>query len=271
MSLFLSSSLTVPAGAVQGFQNDGAGVVYAAVAHTEEHGNIPGKAQGTNCWYSYGGREIWTDDFSWVVAPGSVCFSKMQESPPWSATGHQNDGPLWTAIAHSPWGDIPGKAKGNTCWFAYGGEEKMALDFSYVAPGLLVKNDGINVPKGAVSIGEQIDAGHLYAVIAHTQWGDIPGKAQGNNCWFSYGGEEVYTTDFSWIVGNGSGSGDGAYPPPDNALPLGLQNDGTGIWWVAVAHSQWGGIPGKAQGNTCLFPYGGKEHQTNDFMWVTTH
>ena len=98
----LIRSPSVPAGTVQGFQNDGAGTVYAAIAHTQQ-GNIPGKAQGNNCWYPYGGKEHLTHDFSWIVAPG-YSLKQAYESPAVGlATGHQTDGAgyLWAAIAHS--------------------------------------------------------------------------------------------------------------------------------------------------------------------------
>ena len=126
------------------------------------------------------------------------------------------------------------------------------------------------VPSGAVQVFQNDGAGAVYAAIAHTQWGDIPGKAQGNNCWFPYGGEEKCTNDFSWVVGSGFRLVRGLRFVPSDALPLGLQNDGAGPLWVAVAHTQWGDIPGKTdvQGNDCWFPYGGKEHCTNNFSWV---
>ena len=48
--------------------------------------------------------------------------------------GHQNDGhgDLWLGVAHTKWGDIPGKATGNTCWIAYDGKEHEINSFSWV-------------------------------------------------------------------------------------------------------------------------------------------
>jgi len=40
----------------------------------------------------------------------------------------------------------------------------------------------------------------LCAVVAHTNHGDIPGKAKGNECWYPYGGREESTNYFSYIV-----------------------------------------------------------------------
>eukprot|EP01123_Difflugia_compressa_P015944 TRINITY_DN935_c0_g1_i1.p1 TRINITY_DN935_c0_g1~~TRINITY_DN935_c0_g1_i1.p1 ORF type:complete len:393 (+),score=76.36 TRINITY_DN935_c0_g1_i1:38-1216(+) len=48
-----------------GYQNDGHGHLYIGVAQTN-HGNIPGKAKDGTCWYSYGGKEIFTNKFMWV-------------------------------------------------------------------------------------------------------------------------------------------------------------------------------------------------------------
>lgn len=49
-----------------GFQNNGAGDQYAAIAITE-WGRIPGKAVDKVCWYPYGGAEHTTEDFEWII------------------------------------------------------------------------------------------------------------------------------------------------------------------------------------------------------------
>lgn len=59
--------------------------------------------------------------------------------------------------------------------------------------------------------------------------------------------------------------------PPGSAHgfePHGFQTDGGGYVWCAVARTQWGRIPGKAQGQTCWFSYGGREHTTGDFYYI---
>jgi len=48
-----------------GFQNDGAGDLWCAIANTE-HGKCPGKAKDGTCWFSYGGKEYHTKDFKLV-------------------------------------------------------------------------------------------------------------------------------------------------------------------------------------------------------------
>lgn len=48
-----------------GYQNDGAGEQWCAIAHTK-WGTIPGKARAGECWFSYGGREYTTRHFQYV-------------------------------------------------------------------------------------------------------------------------------------------------------------------------------------------------------------
>jgi len=128
-----SHSRHPPPHAVLGHQNDGAGQVACAIAHTQ-HGDVPGKAKDGNCWYPYGGKELSTTNFSWIVVPGSR-LEQNYGSPPARAiaAGFQHDcGQLYLAIAHTPHGTIPGKAKNGTCWYAYGGQEHVASSFMWV-------------------------------------------------------------------------------------------------------------------------------------------
>jgi hypothetical protein len=48
--------------------------------------------------------------------------------------GHQTDatGDLWCAIAFTEHGKIPGKAKGDTCWYGYGGYEHHTKNFKVI-------------------------------------------------------------------------------------------------------------------------------------------
>ena len=55
-----------PQGAISGHQND-SGTYYVVVCHHTSHGNIPGKSNGNKGWYSWGGKENETHDFSYVV------------------------------------------------------------------------------------------------------------------------------------------------------------------------------------------------------------
>jgi len=130
----------------------------------------------------------------------------------------------------------------------------------------LVKNTG-TPPQGALATGHQSSGVH-YAAIAHTAWGDIPGKAMGNTCWYPYDGAEHATYYFSWVVGSGFRLERSNGFPPTSSLPLGHQNDATGTVWVAVAHVNGNDIPGKAKGNTCWYPDQGRELTTNEFSWV---
>merc|ERR1711904_177747 len=95
-----------------GFQTDGAGYLWCAVANTD-WGRIPGKAKDGECWYPYGGREHTTRDFEYVRV------RKLKKSPQSHPHGFQQDGAgeLWCAIAKSEHGKIPGKAKDGECWY----------------------------------------------------------------------------------------------------------------------------------------------------------
>lgn len=139
--------------------------------------------------------------------PGPVCFKDCQNAPDDALKlGDQDDfGDLYVAIAKSEWGQIPGKAAGNTCWFPYNGKEEATNDFYWVTccrHYKLVKHDKdkSKPPRLAVLAGYQPDCGYLYPAIANTKEGKIPGKAKGGNCWYAYGGEEHLTDDFYWIV-----------------------------------------------------------------------
>ena len=113
-------------------------------------------------------------------------------------------GDLWVAVANTEWGRIPGKAKDGICWYGYGGEEHETDDFYVVvhtSPHKLVEHDFSGPPEGAAATGYQTDGrGAQFAAIAHSEWGRIPGKADGDMCWFPYGGEEHETHDFEWVV-----------------------------------------------------------------------
>jgi hypothetical protein len=266
---FRSSQSPPPTAVRSGHQNDGAGDLYTAVAHTN-HGDIPGKAKGNTCWYPYGGKEVSTSDFSWVSVPRWTLV--RANSPPVNALkiGRQNDGSgdLYAGVAETPQGNIPGKAKGNECWYPYGSAEHTTNKFFYVCSAFeLVQSS--SPPNGAVKSGHQNDgAGDLYTAVAHTDKGNIPGKAKNNSCWYPYGGKENEIHNFSYVVMPNWRLEKNHGHPPGNAIPVGQQNDGAGDLYAAVAHTDKGNIPGKAKNNTCWYPYGGKEQETSNFSWV---
>jgi hypothetical protein len=104
----------------------------------------------------------------------------------------------WCAIARgTKWGNIPAKwnKDRNMCWYAYGGKEYTHDDY-YIACGRLTK-EYIGSGQGWQNDG----AGEVYCAVANTKWGEIPGKAKGKKCWYSYGGNEYSTDDF-WILSN---------------------------------------------------------------------
>eukprot|EP01036_Dinobryon_divergens_P029387 gene29387-38474_t len=129
-------------------------------------------------------------------------------------------------------------------------------------------DDDVRLPSHpVVAKGFQNDcAGELACCVVSTPYGRIPGKYKSGTAWYSYGGREEYTTEEITIVSGHllpMGS-----PPSDAAHGFQLDSDGAGDLWCAIAHTQWGTIPGKAKGHTCWYPYGGKEHITSDFQYV---
>ena len=141
------------------------------------------------------------------ITHNPVAFVESREQLPDHTIklGYQNDGvgEIYSAVAKTSWGTIPGKAKGKTCWFPYGGKEYTTGNFVWLTsmqPVKMKKNEG-HPPKLAIECGFQEDgAGYLYAAIAQTKWGKIPGKAKDSTCWYPYGGSEYYTSDFYWLV-----------------------------------------------------------------------
>lgn len=142
-----------------------------------------------------------------------------------------------------------------------------------------VRNNGQPAPHNAVKLGlekDQFGENYcLYSAVASSRWGDIPGKAKGNTCWFSYDGKEYHTDNFLWLTSNrelqmkkNKGS------PPKLAVLC--ATNGT-AWYAAIARTSWGDIPGKAKDSTipgkakdstCFYPYNGKEYSTNKFYWL---
>ena len=133
-----------------------------------------------------------------------------------------------------------------------------------------VKNNGQHAPHNAVNLGSQKDQfGEnycLYSAVALSRWGDIPGKAKGNTCWFSYEGKEYLTDNFVWLTSMRPLQMEENKGSPPNLAVLCATN-GT-AWFAAVATTRWGNIPGKAKDSTCFYSYDGKEYSTKDFYWL---
>jgi len=264
----------MPSTAVKaGHQNDHNGDYWLGVAHTR-NGDIPGKAKGDACWYSYNGKEDDTKEFSWVLVDQWALIRNAGGPPSHSLkVGHQKDGEgdFYSAVAHSQWGNIPGKAKGNTCMFPYGGTEHSTSDFSWVVGSHSlehVRDTGGNAPPAGVKSGHQNDHnGDQWTAIAHTKTGDIPGKAKGPVCYYSWGGKEVETRDFSYLTMAAWSLERNQGFVPANAVRCGAAKD-AGDLYATVAHTSDGLIPGRGKEGHCWYAYGGTEHATNDFSWV---
>ena len=104
-----------------------------------EFGRIPGKCTEKECWFPYGGLERTSGTWEPIVGCRScpvhlVPHSSSSTPPEGTVNGKQNDmsGPIYSAIADTEWGAIPGKAIGDTCWFSYDGKEMETSNFSWV-------------------------------------------------------------------------------------------------------------------------------------------
>jgi len=135
-------------------------------------------------------------------------------TPPPGATpvGKDADGrELYNIVAYTEHGEIPGKAASNGDGYYPYGEVEVAIshyDFKWIVfnrPVYLCKNDNSGPPSSAVKVGFQTDGGgDHYAAVADTHdcsdsRGSHPGKAKGQECWYSFGGEECKTSSFSWV------------------------------------------------------------------------
>jgi len=141
-------------------------------------------------------------------------------------------------------------------------------------------NSGLRFSEGcdgvldhAFRLGHQYDSGDYYCVLARSDNGLIPGKAKpnGDKCWYPYGGEEHECEDFEWISSNGHGVmirptlGE-EEEAPQGALKLGSQDDDE--YYVVVAHTEEGDVPGKSKNGKCWYSFGGEEKNADHFSYV---
>ena len=92
-----------------------------------------------------------------------------------------------------------------TCWYSYDGLEFETKNFSWIITNSekrLVNNHGhFDPPHNALQATVVHDGnGPYYSILANTQWGKIPGRANAREAWFSYDGMEHNSEDFDWIV-----------------------------------------------------------------------
>lgn len=127
----------------------------------------------------------------------------------------------------------------------------------------------------AFRLGHQFDSGDYYCVLAKTEFGVIPGKGKHgeSQCWFPYGGEEHSCEDFEWISSNGHGvmlrpTRGEEEEVPEGALLLGHQEDDGEAYYVTVAHTEEGDVPGKGKDGKCWYSFGGEERRAEEFSYV---
>ena len=171
------------------------------------------------------------------------------------ALGNQTDGAglLYLAVPNNTqWGTLPAKAKQNTCWYSYDGEELYTDDFSWVCAKTgtvnVVMSDGSSPPKNAIISGYQTDGvGDLHTALAIGDHGTVPGKANGDLCWYPYNGKEIKTGQFFGVTASSNNVAKSTFKPnlgspPSDTIMLGYQYDGAGHLYLGVANSQWGSI-----------------------------
>jgi len=133
------------------------------------------------------------------LLPGASC--RMHPSN--GVKGFQKDGQgtVYCGVAHTPHGDICGKAKDGQCWYPYGGVETSTTNFSWLCVPRVHLVRSNTQPMNAIQVGFQNDgSGPHCAAVAHTpSLGDIPGKAKDGTCWYSIGGKEHVATNWSWV------------------------------------------------------------------------
>jgi hypothetical protein len=90
----------------------------------------------------------------------------------------------------------------------------------------------------------------------------IPGKANGNECFYASEGRVQCTDKFNLIL-----KGALSYHP--EGLPHGSEFGAS--YWCAIANTEYGMIPGKAaaKGNICEYIYEDEIFRTKDFQYIT--
>ena len=126
---------TIPAREdVASYQND-AGFLQTAVCDAP-HGKIPGKTNGSWCWYSWGGKESYvTQKSQFTIIQGKMMLT-TQDISKCAASGHQtNDNKnYWSALINGAHGLVPGKydPPRKMAWYPWGGLEYVVTDLTKV-------------------------------------------------------------------------------------------------------------------------------------------
>jgi len=141
MSFRLVKSEDVPDDAPVVGKNVEGEALYCIVAHTEEWGDIPGKANADG-WhvYSYGNEQHTTEDFSWLIVEGGVDLVQCKgRGPPDNAIkcGYQHDGDdkMYAVVSLNRGHCMqPGKAKedGDQMWYCLDGDSHTTDEFFWL-------------------------------------------------------------------------------------------------------------------------------------------
>jgi hypothetical protein len=121
-----------------------------------------------------------------------VCLSNIFYSQ--AAHGKDDKGDLWSALANTEWGKIPGYVRDNMCYFEYCGP-RSTNDYTVVKGAVLTDDANEVLPLGDEN-GEEI-----FCAVAQTSNATIPGKARIGYVGYVYDGQGVYeaSSSFSYL------------------------------------------------------------------------
>ena len=118
--------------------------------------------------------------------------------------GWQNDSGAYNlSICLSPWGWIPGKNKGSTCWYSWGGKERTSR-VKRIIRGSRTRRVGQSL-RGCRNSGYQRnDRRKYWSAVVKGRHGWVPGKYSPaeKKAWYPWGGKEWSTKNRRniWIV-----------------------------------------------------------------------
>jgi hypothetical protein len=146
-----------------------------------DFGIIPGKAFGPGqCYYSHDGREHYVRD-NFKVLRGQKVTKNVVGPPVYCRTDPPGD--YWCGIAHTEYGNVPGKCHEDEMWYGYYGVEYNTKNFSFILDEP-EENESTPTPRSPQDTEIPKYVGGWMAAIAKTDIGLIPGKAFDGDCFY---------------------------------------------------------------------------------------
>lgn len=132
--------------------------------------------------------------------PNTICHGKQHSDL--DGDGNLN---LWSVMANTPHGKIPGFATKDEAYYSFEGQDYTCRDFSWVVSEnntyLVHSNYNANPPSNALMIAYQQHAFPYYFILGYNKnHGMIPGFYNGTKAVYAYGGKEFTAKEFYWIV-----------------------------------------------------------------------